>query len=259
MSTLGLQFRSREDVSPVDVEVPKPSSEPARAPKVRSVRPFVGGVGPDAPEGPQAVLIEDYPPYGVTRSHFHAVDQYHIFFGSEGSWYQRSPIPALGVHYADAYATYGPFGTDEVSLTFFALRATPSRMIAYMPESRDQLKYRGRRHAFLDVGEALVLASNDEESQWTDLIQEHDDGLHAEVARMAPGASIDLPPLPDPSPGRYIFIAAGDLVQGDMHHAEGCLAWDPGDVPAGPLYAGARGCNLLVLQMPQCTVPSEYQ
>ena len=58
--------------------------------------------------GPQAFLIETYPPEQQTAAHFHSTDQFQIFFPAEGAYYQRTEIRSPLLHYSDAYTTYGP-------------------------------------------------------------------------------------------------------------------------------------------------------
>ncbi len=80
------------------------------------------------------------------RAHFHPVDQFQILLGAPGSRYQRHELPAFTLHYADAYATYGPMSGEDPPLRFFTLRAEASGFTAYMPEQRDKLAWRGKRH-----------------------------------------------------------------------------------------------------------------
>src|SRR5690348_1666786 len=57
-------------------------------------------------------------------SHFHRVDQFQVFFGDEGSVFQRKPIPELLVHYTDAYSVYGPFkAAPDSDLLYATIRA----------------------------------------------------------------------------------------------------------------------------------------
>src|SRR4051794_15043347 len=89
--------------------------------------------------GPQAFLVA-MPPNNTGRAHFHASDQFQVFFPAEpGSVFQRTPMEKVFVHYADAYTVYGPFSSGQGGLEFFTLRAHGSDVTAYMPESREQL------------------------------------------------------------------------------------------------------------------------
>src|SRR5580704_1699514 len=42
------------------------------------------------------------------NTHFHPVDQFQIFLGAPGAKYQHQEVNGIAVHWADAYATYGP-------------------------------------------------------------------------------------------------------------------------------------------------------
>ena len=59
------------------------------------------------------------------------------------------------LHYADAYTTYGPFGTGEAPLQLFTLRRQASEITGFMPKDRDKLVRRGRRNLHVDLGPAM--------------------------------------------------------------------------------------------------------
>ena len=94
--------------------------------------------------GPEAFLV-DYGPQRTTPAHFHSVDQFQVFFGAPGARYQRHQIPAVELHYADAFVTYGPFFTGEERMKFFTLRPCQGQFKGEMPSERHKLHYRGRR------------------------------------------------------------------------------------------------------------------
>ena len=100
--------------------------------------------------GPEAFLV-DYGPERTTTAHFHSVDQFQIFFGAAGSRYQRHPIPAVELHYADAFVTYGPFSAGEERLKFFTLRPCQGQYKGEMPSERHKLRYQGRRGVHVDL------------------------------------------------------------------------------------------------------------
>src|SRR3954452_16122993 len=73
--------------------------------------------------GPQAFLVA-MPPDNTGRAHFHASDQFQIFFPeTSGSVFQRTPMDKVFVHYSDSYTVYGPFSSGPGGLEFFTLRA----------------------------------------------------------------------------------------------------------------------------------------
>jgi hypothetical protein len=94
------------------------------------VRNYFGGLG-KAAAGPQAYLT-GVPAGGTVGAHFHDVSQFQIFFPNTGGWFGRQRINTYLVHYADAYTSYGPFGTNGEYLTFWTLRPRPATTTAFM-------------------------------------------------------------------------------------------------------------------------------
>ena len=96
--------------------------------------------------GPQVYMNSVDP--GVTLSaHFHRIDQFQVFFGTDGARFQRKPVPPVFVHYADAFATYGPFSAaPDASLLYATIRARSDNYGGVMPGARGERPYLGRRH-----------------------------------------------------------------------------------------------------------------
>ena len=86
--------------------------------------------------GPQVYMNNVDP--GITLSaHFHRIDQFQVFFGTDGARFQRKPIPAVFVHYADAFATYGPFSAaPDAALLYATIRARSDNYGGVMPGAR---------------------------------------------------------------------------------------------------------------------------
>ena len=96
--------------------------------------------------GPQ-VYMNNVDPGITLAAHFHRIDQFQVFFGTEGARFQRKPIPSVFVHYADAFRTYGPFSAAaDASLLYATIRAESDNYGGVMPGARDERPYLGRRH-----------------------------------------------------------------------------------------------------------------
>lgn len=197
--------------------------------------------------GPEAYLVE-YPAGRVTRAHFHPVDQFQVFFGTPGSHYQRHPIPAVMVHYSDAFTTYGPFGSDDEGMRFFTLRPRASRFTAYMPEDRDRLRARGRHRGHFQFHAAI-----EPRGPVAGVVTEHvlstaSGGPTIARVRAGAGARVEIGGAPDAA--RYVCVLAGTATAGtgDVLEPLG-LGWsEPAE--AEVLVAGDDGCDLLALGFP---------
>ena len=107
---------------------------------------FYFGKSKNPNPGPQAYLV-DLHPNRLVEAHFHDTNQFQIFFGNEGSTFQRHEIGPLLLHYTDAYTTYGPFGAGEAPLHMFTLRQQFATGEYHLPDHRALLeKGATRRH-----------------------------------------------------------------------------------------------------------------
>ena len=75
-----------------------------------------------------------------------------------GARYQRHQIPAVELHYADAFVTYGPFSAGAERMRFFTLRPCQGQFKGEMPSERNKLRYQGRRGIHVDVGAHLAMS-----------------------------------------------------------------------------------------------------
>lgn len=205
--------------------------------------------------GPQAFMLDPFPPESTVGAHFHTTNQFQIFFPSSGAWYQRSPIDDVLLHYADAYTTYGPFGSGASPLTFLTLRQQASTMTGYMPGARSLLRQKPRRrHIRVDLGSVSPAARpiGSSACTLTALIEDQDDGLSAHLVDAPPGAQGTVPGAAADGGGQYCCVISGALEIADRRCEELAVGWaDPGS-SATPFTASADGCRLLVMQFPQC-------
>ena len=210
-------------------------------------REFFGSMGSSEP-GPQGFLVEHLPAHTSVGAHFHPVDQFQVFFGSPGSFYKRSPMDAVMLHYADAYSTYGPFGTAEQPCSFFTLRAHGSAFTGYMPGSRDRLVRRGLRQQHVCL-EHLCAGVLPEGVRRDELIVSHSDALAASLLSCGPDQQIALDSLTT-SGGQYCCVLAGEIVQGGRRFGPRSLGWcDPG-APMPDFRSGPEGARVLVMRFP---------
>lgn len=145
---------------------------------------YFGRPGLSVP-GPQAFMGE-WPAGSSIDAHFHSANQFQVFFGVPGAWYKGHPLETTVVHYADAYVTYGPFGTATDWMKFFTLRQEASTYTGFMPQDRDHLvKVAQHRNLSVEVGRAAA-------GERHELIAEEADGLAAVQAHLAPGETLDL-------------------------------------------------------------------
>jgi hypothetical protein len=196
------------------------------------------------------VFLVDSQPNREVRAHFHDADQFQIMFGGGGATYKRSTIPGVFLHYADAYTTYGPFGSGEGRFSFMTIRAKRAAVTAYMPESRDQLPAatQRRRHYVADVTPLLGAERPASGSRLTTVMGEDDaDGVRASLLSLAADEPVALPGGEAPT---YYLILDGAIVDaasrvyGPLSVGVGDTA-DPGP---GEFRASADGCSLLILR-----------
>jgi hypothetical protein len=205
-------------------------------------------------DGPEAFFIE-----AETRveeaAHFHDVDQFQLFFGGSDSYFQRERITALMAQYADAFSTYGPFGSGEGGFRFYTLRGRPSGLRAYMPQERDKLIHRGVRQRRVDL-EPLLRRPAAEVPTIETVWDEEPDGLAIYWIEIPPAQSVDAPPAH--GAGQYQCVITGTIhVDGQRLLAQS-LGWVPGcDEPISVRLSASddTASKVLVLQLPRPTYP----
>jgi hypothetical protein len=190
----------------------------------------------------------EMPPHSTGRAHFHPVDQFQVFFGSSGSTFQRSEVGDVMVHYSDAYSTYGPFATAGSSMRFFTLRAEPTALTCYMPDSRDKLVRRGRRneHSILDLRRRRAERSSGDTSI-EEIFGATDDEMTALLVAMGPGSRL-LAPSSSGSGGQYYCVLAGGVVDDARIRGPQSLGWSSSETEPVALEASDSGCELLILR-----------
>lgn len=198
--------------------------------------------------GAQAYLVEQT--NHTVPPHFHPVDQFQVLFGAPGSFFGRRPVQDLTVHYADAYTVYGPLVGADPPLRYFTLRATPTTVTRFMPESRVlRPPQRGRRslHAALDPVPPAGLAAAQTWYQ-TPLADERD-GLRVNYVVAGAGAGVAIPEA-GPA-GQFLLVVAGSI----KPHAAFCpsdsIGWQPPGAQGWSASAGSGGAVVLVLRYPR--------
>ncbi len=208
---------------------------------------FMGAGGQIGDGGPQAYLAS-VPKGEAVESHFHPVDQFQVFFGDEGDYFQKHSLRGLHVQYADAYTPYGPFGAGPQDLHFFTLRAQATNEHHTMPGGRSKMVR--RPGLSVQTGVELSDASGAPAPART-LFERAADGMAAYHIALPSGGSVQTPPAKD-SGGQYVIV-----VQGGMRCRDGsfpfqsCLFLNPDDAPLTMEADATDGCQVLVLQFPR--------
>jgi hypothetical protein len=211
--------------------------------------------------GPQGFLVE-MPGPSINMAHFHEVDQFQLFFGSRGGWYKRHPLPALTVHYTDAYSTYGPFGSDtDETFKFLTLRPMRSGVAGYMPGAREVLVSQGKlargRKRNYSVEVTLDAALPAGASEHRMLIDREPDGLAAELISLGPGTVTEAIARDFQSVGRYYYVVRGSIERDGSTFGVDSLGWAGSDEQFPDLVAGSTGCDVLALDFPSQWHPSD--
>ena len=206
--------------------------------------------------GPQGFGVE-IPPHSTSPTHFHSVDQFQVFYPAPGAWYRRRELTSVFLHYADAYTTYGPFGTGERPLKVFTCRSSASTVTAYMPRDRKLLPdLPPRRNIHIDLAPWLSRTASPDSATVDSLIEPHADGLAAYLISAGENATVTTPP-PERGNGQYFCVLSGVVVHGGAEFTEASLGYCPSGPTALTVTASPEeGFKLLVLQLPSTTAPS---
>jgi hypothetical protein len=196
---------------------------------------------------PVAYLIEQDADTTL-RSHFHVSDQFQIFVHGTGM-FAKEPLREVTVHYARAYAPYGPIRAGGKGLSYFTLRNGPDQGPRFMPESRSELKsgFRPRRQFSLPAIErsAAKTLQAMKSVSCRALQPAEANGLGVWLYAVPPAATI-TGPSPSGSGGQYWLILSGELQTPDL--CEGSCVFLPPEEVALTVTAGASGFEALVLQ-----------
>jgi hypothetical protein len=206
---------------------------------------------------PQAFLVQ-MAVNKTSPAHFHGVEQFQVMFGAPGAWYQRTPVESMMVHYADAFTTYGPFGTQGEEMEFFTLRPRHNEITGVMPHDRAKLRGRGRgrgrghRNIHSAVAPAEVEGNRrmgPGETRVEPVIPGDEDGLAVWLLRAGPNADL-VPPDPKGSGGQYWCVVGGEVRVDGGTSVRQSLHWVAPGESSMSLTAGDAGFELLVLQFP---------
>lgn len=198
--------------------------------------------------GPQGFLV-NMPAEYQGHAHFHGADQFQIFFGTPGARYQRHAMAPVMVHYADAYATYGPFSTASNPIQFFTLRAKADLLTGLMPEDRDLLRHKGRRNVHVSLADDQLGPVSSGNATIETLFGPDPDKMAAFWVRAGNGDRI-TGPSPEGSSGQYYCIVDGTAKFEDRLISRLTLGWVAPDDEAPTLAGADSGFHAIVLQFP---------
>ena len=205
-------------------------------------------------EGPQAHYVQ-LPSETSVAAHFHPVDQFQLYLGSEGAWYQRSGVGGCVLHYTDAYATYGPFGTKgpESQFEYVTLRAQSTDISGWMPEDRAMMPRRGQRNYLIPIEEVPVHKAESSDTKWDAILRPEEDGLAVYRGVVANSMRVVVPEVSPRSAGQFYYVLAGGIrVDDKTKFPATSLIWQqPGDYFPELVADGFSGCDMLVMHFPQ--------
>ena len=212
-----------------------------------TTRNYMGTVAQIGDGGPQAFMA-NLPPGKVIHSHFHPVDQFQVFFGTEGSFFGRNAMTPLYVQYADAYTPYGPFGAGSTDLNFFTLRAKATSEHFVMPESRSKMIRKAGR---LLQSSVVLGGACGKPTCSTAFIEPQSDGLAAYLVSVGPDERIGAPFLENAG-GQYCIVVSGEMgCDAGQFPFQSCLFVGPNEGPLEMRAKGPDGFEVLVLQYPR--------
>jgi hypothetical protein len=232
---------AREEATVERTELPNGSA--------RSAVRYFGGRSSADPTGPDAFI--SYLQNTTLGAHFHPVDQFQILVHGPGGKYQETVLPPMMLHYADAYSTYGPLIGEDPPMHFFTLRSCPSAFIAFMPGSRERMRWRGRRNwhvGFEHLGptDFPPPGGSRVESVWGPEV----DGMEAFALIGGPNTELRLPDTKGTN-GQYVFVGDGE-VDWDGHRCGfESLGWQDRDEPSVSVTTLDQGARLFVLRFPR--------
>jgi hypothetical protein len=183
---------------------------------------------------PTAFLVEQDPDEMV-GAHYHQADQFQVIVAGDGRLGSHYVAP-VAVHFAGAWAAYGPLQAGAEGLHYFTLRNgwDPGARYMEFPDNRASLRALPRRHRET-VGESEEVAS---------------DGFCARRLRLAPGGSatgLD----PASGAGQFWLVLSGSLqVDDSLLPAMSCVFMYP-EEKAFAAIAGGEGAEVMAMQFPR--------
>lgn len=207
-----------------------------------------------SPEGerpsPHAYLIEQSPD-SFAKPHFHHNSEFQIITAGSGLLGRHEVKPFI-VHYAGQQTGYGPIAAGSEGLSYLTLRPVMESGIWYLPESREYMDPRIRRH---QISSACLPPCDEPELEARRdtaidaVIEPAASGLAAWRVRMPPGAVL-APPAHANGAGRFYVVTCGSMLVGETRLVQLGTVWVSNEETGFELRAGERGLEALVMQFP---------
>ncbi|HBK05068.1 MAG TPA: hypothetical protein DDZ81_04305 [Acetobacteraceae bacterium] len=201
---------------------------------------------------PMAFLVEQDP--GTTaNSHYHQQDQFQLVVGGYGTLGLHEIRPVT-VHFTGAHTAYGPIkASADEGVWYFTLRNgfDPGARFMTMPENRIALRtIPNRKHR-----EAVAGPLEHPTAPSETLLGPDPDGMTAWRYTVEPGQPL-TGPAPAQGRGQYWVVTNGSLICNDEALAKLSCAFVYPEDPAFQAKAGPRGAEVVAMQFPLRTSPS---
>ncbi|MGC0367353.1 hypothetical protein ABH922_005405 [Rhodococcus sp. 27YEA15] len=200
--------------------------------------------------GPQ-IYMNAVDPGVKLAAHFHRIDQFQVFFGGDESVFQRRPIPAVFVHYTDAYSSYGPFSASpDASLLYATIRARSDNYGGIMPGARKERPHGGGRQMSAEVHDwSTTSLPSQGGHEIREVFTAESDGLAAELVRLGPNTAYTPSPA-DGTAGRTFCVLDGSLNTAGSEFGPRSIGWQGREEAPVPIQSGDEGCSILLLDFP---------
>lgn len=197
---------------------------------------------------PTAYLVEGTP-NRVLRTHFHAVDQFQVFYNGSGAIGRHPADPGV-VHFARAYTPYGPIFHSDKGLGFITLRAHRDPGAQFLPERREALEQvPGRKPWQITVVPDFDLDPSEHGVAMKALDGLTGEGLAGWSVRMKPDAKTHAPD-PSKGDGQFILVLKGGITNEGQVRKALTVVWVPASEGPFELVAGPEGLEGLILNFP---------
>jgi hypothetical protein len=205
------------------------------------------GQGGAANDGPQGFLVEMLVPHSRLDPHFHDVDQFQVVVRGDGRMGGRKLGP-VSVHYADAFAPYGPIVAKEHGLGYYTLRMVCAGGFWTMPANREKSRVGRQFTRDFDIRSALPEQGNVERVIMRD---DEPDGLAIMGLRMGPNTKATG--RVSDGGGQYLLICAGSIVKDSKTLPTDSLLLLEAGEPAPEFHSGPDGAAILIMQFARPT------
>lgn len=224
---------------------------------------FFGSVA-QTQAGPQVFLVVQR---GVTRPHFHRVEQFQVFLAGRALLGKKLVVPP-SLHYTDPWSSYGPIMSEkgDQEISYLTIRQRADVGAFYMPKARDMKQRRSGRHLTIEIpygmtgpGTGSHRPMEPPRDRWTELIRRYNDGLAATYKELSPQAHLRLPPRQRDGGTRVGLIVGGSLSNSAVSYPAWSCFYDSCD-DRGPesgrtvteeFRADDGGANVLVMDFPR--------